>query len=594
MGFEVSWTANGSGPFARMRSRTRRRVDVALLALGVAIAGGAAAIGAAAGDPERATALWVGAELDADGRARIVEVIDYDFGVERRRGVFRDVPDLPGDAPVVAHSATAPAGVRVTANSRAETRILVGDPDRTVSGRHRYTIDYPLGTLTTDGGLAWDAVGTTWEVHKEEVEVHLVAPFRLEDPRCFRGRIDSTKRCSVRQVDPGHLVARIDRLDKDQGVTVEATRAGAIGDSPALAVPPSRPIEDPGTGLLPPLGVAAIAALVGAVPTSVLIRRAGRERVAVGGAAAAAWGGEGGSDGEAYVMQDSDELAALATVEFAPPDEVSPAQGGVLLNEAVSPDHKTAWLVQAAIDGYVDIQQEGSTVTLVRRDRRDGSTVAILDKAFAGRDRLVLGKYDSSFSDAWTDLDGVLLSWQKGSGFWDPAADRRRTRVRVIGTLVGLVGLAGTGLAAWPANLFGPGWLVLVVVAALLAGAGWAALVRGWELRVRSMRGSALWLRVESFRRFLAQSEGRHAEEAAKRGVLREYTAWAVALGEVDRWSSAVKSAGVAVADSDAMRYAALAPSLPSAASKTSVAPSSSGGGGRVGGGGGGGGGGSW
>jgi hypothetical protein len=32
--------------------------------------------------------------------------------------------------------------------------------------------------------------------------------------------------------------------------------------------------------------------------------------------------------------------------------------------------------------------------------------------------------------------------------------------------------------------------------------------------------GSGLWLRVESFRRFLAGSEAHHAEEAAKRGVL--------------------------------------------------------------------------
>ena len=106
---------------------------------------------------------------------------------------------------------------------------------------------------------------------------------------------------------------------------------------------------------------------------------------------------------------------------------------------------------------------------------------------------------------------------------------------------------------------------------------------------------SGLWIPVESFRRFLAQSEGHHAEEAARRGVLREYTAWAVAVGEVDRWSRAVGAVGSAVADTDSLRYASLASSLSSATSSTSVAPSSSGGGGGgVGGGGGGGGGGSW
>ena len=387
-------------------------------------------------------------------------------------------------------------------------------------------------------------------------------------------------------------MARIDRGGEGKGVTVEASTGRRI-DTPALPAPPLGPVEDPGTGLLLPFAVAAVAALAGAAPTSFLVRRAGRERVAVGGGAEAAWGGQDGSG--AQVRQDSAELAALATVEFAPPEGVSPAQGGVLLDEAVSDQHKTAWLVQAAVDGYVDLEENESGLTIVRRDRRDGIPAAILDQAFAGRDRLQLGKYDSCFADAWTAVGRELSSWQRGSGLWDAAGDRRKLLVRVLGAVVGVLGLLVTGVAAWPANVYGPGWLVLVALGGVLVGAGWAALVRAWELRVRTVRGSGLWLRVESFRRFLAQSEAHHAEEAARRGVLREYTAWAVAVGEVDRWSRAVGSAAVAVADTDGVRYAAIAPSLSSATSSTGVAPSSSGGrGGGVGGGGGGGGGGSW
>ncbi|HEX2023124.1 MAG TPA: DUF2207 domain-containing protein [Acidimicrobiales bacterium] len=575
-----------------MRSRTHRRVDIALVALGVVAAGVAAAIGAGAGDPERVVALWIGAEIGDDGIATVVEVIDYDFGTERRHGIYRDVPDLPANANVVAHSSTAPDDVAVFATNAAETRIQIGDPNRTISGRHRYTIEYQLDTFASEGGVAADTVGTSWSVRVEDVEVHVVTPVRLEEIECFRGEVESERRCSARQVEPGHLEVRVDRLGKREGVTVRAAPGGPI-DPPALPAPPSGAIDDPGTGLLPPIAVAALAALLAAVPTSVLIRRAGRERVAVGGAATAAWGGEDGP--ERHVLRDSDDLAELATVEFTPPDELSPAQGGVLLTESISPDHKTAWLVQAAIDGYVDLDEDGSEVTLVRRDRQDdGRTAAILDQAFAGRDRLRLGKYDPSFAEAWEAVGGELSNWQRASGLWDPAGDRRKTHVRVVGILVVIVGLAGTGLAAWPANRHGPVWLVPVAVAALLAGAGWTAVVRGWELRVRSMKGSALWLRVESFRRFLADSESRHAEEAAKLGVLREYTSWAVAVGEVERWSRAVQSAGLAVADSDAIRYASIAPLLSSATSGTSTAPSSSGGGGGVGSGGGGGGGGSW
>src|SRR3546814_17517627 len=94
------------------------------------------------------------------------------------------------------------------------------------------------------------------------------------------------------------------------------------------------------------------------------------------------------------------------------------------------------------------------------------------------------------------------------------------------------LGLGVGGALSWR---WGEEWLPLVVVGAVLAGAGFAAAIRGWELSVRTPHGSGRWLRVESFRRFLAQSEAFHAEAADTRGVLREYTAWAVGVGGRDR-----------------------------------------------------------
>ena len=75
-----------------MRTQAHRRLDLILLAIGGLFAAVVAAVGAVAGDGERVTALWAGAEVDAQGAARIVEVVDYDFGSEPRHGIFRDVP----------------------------------------------------------------------------------------------------------------------------------------------------------------------------------------------------------------------------------------------------------------------------------------------------------------------------------------------------------------------------------------------------------------------------------------------------------------------------------------------------------------------
>ena len=65
-------------------------------------------------------------------------------------------------------------------------------------------------------------------------------------------------------------------------------------------------------------------------------------------------------------LVDPADLGSLATVEFTPPDVLTPAQGGVLLAEEVRPEHKVAWLIGAAVDGYLDLEGEGRRVTLVR------------------------------------------------------------------------------------------------------------------------------------------------------------------------------------------------------------------------------------
>ena len=64
---------------------------------GAAVGGVIVAVGGLAGDPERVTQMWVGAELTNEGGTPIVEVIDYDFGLAVRQA--RDLPRRsPGSA----------------------------------------------------------------------------------------------------------------------------------------------------------------------------------------------------------------------------------------------------------------------------------------------------------------------------------------------------------------------------------------------------------------------------------------------------------------------------------------------------------------
>src|SRR3546814_15130566 len=103
----------------------------------------------------------------------------------------------------------------------------------------------------------------------------------------------------------------------------------------------------------------------------------------------------------------------MATTEFAPPEGITPAMGGIILAESVQPEHKVAWLIEAAIEGAIDLVEEGGkTVRLVRTAPGSAPTAEVLDTMFGGRDGIELGKYDPSFAAGWTKVrDGKSVVW---------------------------------------------------------------------------------------------------------------------------------------------------------------------------------------
>ena len=191
---------------------------------------------------ERVERLWTLAVLADDGSAQISEVIDYDFGGNERHGIFRIVPDLSPDAPITVDSPDAPDAIQVTpdvVNGRDGANIRIGDPNVTVTGRHRYRIEYPLPGVARGTTLDWGAIGTAWEVGIEEAEIHVVAPFELLDATCSVGVIGSQGGCDVTEVAPGHLMTTVHGVDSGEGLSIESRTGGGLASAPAAPQPPA-------------------------------------------------------------------------------------------------------------------------------------------------------------------------------------------------------------------------------------------------------------------------------------------------------------------------------------------------------------------
>jgi len=532
-------------------------------------------------------------------------VIDYDFGPSPRRGIYRDIPDAVPDS-ISVFSPTAPDDMLVTEGYWA-TEVRIGAPDVTIVGRHRYRIDYllPFDSVVRDGLFSWDAVGTEWTVPISDVAVALTLAGGLDEPTCRRGQPWDESVCEFETTGaPGQFITTVDSLDTGDGVTLSGDLVA--GEAPTeFPVPPSFPISDPGTGILLPFLAATAAAILGGLGGAAFARRVGRERVWSGGAADAAFGDE--RDGLVGTRIDEAALAELATIEFEPPRDTSAVEGGIVVEERVLDQHLSAWLLEAAIRGEIVITGTDEPVITRGTAPAHPHVHQVLDAMFGYRDQVTLDGYDKTFSKGWTRLRNELQDWFSGAAHWD--ADGRKTRRWAIGLgiLGGLGALALTVLATVFAAREGGSMTFAMVGFAALTGFAAGLVISASELLVRTEAGTALWLRVESFRRFLENSEARHVTEAAERGVLRHYTAWAVALGESRAWTDAVEAAAAADPDlgdriTHDLAFVAVGSHIGRATSTTTTAPASSGGGGwsgggfsgSVGGGGGGGGGGSW
>jgi uncharacterized membrane protein YgcG len=603
-----------------MRSRKLPHVLV-----GASIAGttALAALGVLGGGvhPERFDAKTVLVARDGETGVRITEYVDIDFGSYRRHGYQRVIPnDFGVPTGVVASSPDAADDLSVY-GGYLDTTIRIGDPGATITGQHRYELAYTLPEVRYDRfgprpTLLLDVVAAAGsssapdgdnETGRFEV---VVTGYELSDLRCDVGAAGAEGGCELVAAGDGVYRAVLEPLTAGAGLTVGGTIEGFVDPVTVPVASFEERRGDPNRFF----GAALFAALGIAASTFVFVRfrRRGRNEVYGGGGAADAAFGQLRAPGEeedapsTRLVTDA-ELGELATIEFQPPSGLAPWEGRALLTEQLGDDGVQAWLSGMIGAEALDVAEggeHGKGLVLSSGPKRDA--VADPDAALLARilvtDPYSTGKYDSKFASAWKAVAKSQKTriakrhwWRHGgpaSADWSGAAPLAWISVAGVVAL-GVFGLTGQDgavvLRFWPVSV------VIGILAPLLT----AVFGYAWMLPSRSATGSALALRTESFRRFLHASEAQHVEWAWSKGVLREYSAWAVALGEADAWSKALAGADVPEPARSVVNPMIL-PVYASSLHSSHTAPSSSGGGGGgfsgggVGGGGGGGSSGSW
>jgi uncharacterized membrane protein YgcG len=486
---------------------------------------------------ERFEAKQVVVTPAGDG-VRIRETVDDDFGTSSRHGYERIIPnDFGVPVDIEASSPDAPDDLSVS-EMRGSTRIRIGDPDTTIDGQNRYLLSYTLPDAQLSSGvLALDIIGDPLNPEKLETgrfEV-VLAGFELTDVTCNAGRAGTSGGCTlIREGDVYRAV--IEPLLPGEGITVGGT---IVNITTPVDVPIPEPVEHRSPSLPLAAGAAGLGAFAG-LGGFLLARRLGRNEVGGAGAADAAYGAAGGPTR----LVTDEEMDSMVTTEFVPPAGLRPWQGALLLTEKVDSDTVSAWFSDQIAQELLLLNDDKPQVLSAgpKLAQADPVTQSRLQTLLGSDGTLELGKYQPALEKLWKEVTEEQRQVAAASGWWKKFAPG--TSVHFPPALTAAVGISAVivGISVWQ------GWLrlwPLVLLAAFAVPAVVAGMAYAPLLPQRSATGSANALRTESFRRFLEASEGKHVDWAWQQGLLREYSAWAVALGAAAAWGRAVAASAV-------------------------------------------------
>jgi uncharacterized membrane protein YgcG len=587
---------------------------------------GAAAVSMGQARAQSAEAILrydVAIEIQGDDSIVVKEVIDYDFGSAQRHGIFRDIPTTLGyddahdriyplDVVSVAGSPGTPVQYETEDAGGGRTRIRIGDPDRTISGRHTYVITYRIGGALNGfpdhDELFWNAIGADWSVPIRQAKVMVSAPGPIDRTACYAGPAGSNLPCTRSAMKGGVASFAQSSLDPGGALTVVVGLPKGIVAEPAPILAKRWTLGRAFTTT--PLTVGGMLLLAALVVGGFggMVWRTGRDRRFRGSQVDVLMGAPPETPEQAVPLFEGD---ASGPVEFAPPLGLRPGQIGTLVDEVANTLDVTATVIDLAVRKYLVIEEIPKKGWFGKPDWKltklrdpDGELLEfereLLDGLFEDGQEVELSSLRTQFVSRLQRVQDALYRNAVGQGWFAGRPDRIRSRWVAAGIGVLIAGAALEFAAVrWTR-------LALLPIAVILAG---LLLVVGarWMPR-RTAKGTGLVRRVRGFRTVIATAETNMARFAEKEGLFTRYLPYAIVFGLTEKWARAFEVLGEPPPDtswyvsSNAFAYGAFSDAMDgftvTTAGTIASTPSGSGGsgfgGGSAGGGGGGGGGGSW
>jgi len=512
-----------------------------------------------------------------DGSMDIAERILYDFEKIDRHGIYRYIPTFSkvGDLYRVIKIENAKV-LRDGKSEKFQTttdsekiQFKIGDPDRTISGSHEYTVSYRVingigSNFETHDEIYWNATGNEWQVtiEKASAEVKTDFPANIEKSLCFTGSFGTKE--SDCQAENGVFTSS-SVINPGGGLTVVTTYKVGTFPKSILQKDPPRTFGDKIASLF--LKYFYIFYLLLNLVIPVLLIR---------------W----------YIKNKNKKKYGPPSVNFETPEDLkgerlTPAEAGTIDTAKLEKDDVLATIFDLAVRKYLRLE-ESKTKRKLLPDSIDQKIIKLkevdeklnnfekklMDRLFRDGDEVKVSALKKDFYKTFQNLEEEIFDSLVKKGFYVKNPKNQKALLIILG-------------------FFALGTLNIILAIVLF--------FLGLRLNGRTSLGDEIDHKIDGLKLFLKSMNRNYKWQANKFYTVEQMIPYAVSLGYINEFMAQLKIikpdyspswySGSNFYVSYAGFYAGMSSSV------TTSAPSSSsggGGGGSSGGGGGGGGGGSW
>lgn len=374
----------------------------------------------------------------------------------------------------------------------------------------RYRVRNGLKFFDEHDELYWNVTGDEWEVPIEAAaaQVHLPAGVSGVRAVAFTGGYGSNEQAATIETSPTEVQVRtVRRLNFREGLTVAVAWNAGLIPRPGPAARTASFLRSNWAMFLPLLALGVM--------------------------------------GRLWYTRGRDPRLRPIVPQYAPPDGMTPAELGTLVDN--SPDMRdiTATLVDLAVRGYVFIEEEKKGANYVFTLRKIPAEKELLPherrllRAIFGRDPKIGSKVKMSalknrFYKHVPDIRNQIFARLITSGHYRGRPDKVKNAYLIGGAVIG-------GLVAWAASFLNVS-MGMSVASGFAAGILTAAVICGFALLmpVRTAQGARALEHARGFEEFLDRVESDRFDRMVKTPELFEkYLPYAMALGVDENWANA-------------------------------------------------------